>query len=69
MKEIIIDVSEQVEVKIETRGFSGKACAEESKFLKDPLEKELSQQLAPAYYQTQTGKKKESVKKHPPLCG
>jgi len=69
VKEIVIDVSEQGEVKIETRGFTGKACVEESKFLKDLLGKELSQQLIPAYYQTQTGKKKESVKKHLPLCG
>jgi len=69
VKEIIIDVSEQGEVKIETRGFSGKTCVEESRFLKDLLGKELSQQLTPAYYQTHTGKNKESVKKHLPLCG
>jgi hypothetical protein len=67
VKEIIIDVSEQGEVKIETRGFSGKSCVQESQFLKDLLGKELSQQLTPAYYQA--GRNKETVKKHLPLCG
>lgn len=50
MKEIVIDISDQGEVKIETRGFKGKACIEETKFLKDILGKEIFQQLTPAYY-------------------
>jgi len=66
VKEIIIDVTEEGEVKIETRGFSGKACIKESQFLKDLLGKEISQQLTPAYY---TINGKEKVKKHLPLCG
>jgi hypothetical protein len=65
MKEIIIDVSDDGEVRIETRGFKGKSCLEESEFLKDLLGKETSRQLTPAYYQEE----KETVKKYLPLCG
>ena len=66
MKEIVIDVTDDGEVKIETRGFTGKSCIKESQFLKDLLGKEISQQLIPAYY---TINQKEKVKKHLPLCG
>ena len=66
MKEIIIDVSDDGEVKIETRGFAGKSCVQESQFLKDLLGKEISQQLTAAYYTTN---QKQNVKKHLPLCG
>ena len=65
MKEIIIEVSDDGEVRIETRGFKGKSCLAESKFLKDVLGKETSRQLTPAYYQEE----KETVKKYLPLCG
>jgi hypothetical protein len=65
MKEIIIEVSDDGEVRIETRGFKGKSCLAESKFLKDVLGKETSLQLTPAYYQEE----KETVKKYLPLCG
>jgi hypothetical protein len=65
MKEIIIDVSDDGEVRIETRGFKGKSCVAESEFLKDLLGKETSRQLTPAYYQEE----KETVKKYLPLCG
>jgi len=66
VKEIIIYVSDEGEVRIETRGFTGKACIQESQFLKDLLGKEISQSLTPAYYTTN---QKEKVKKHLPLCG
>jgi hypothetical protein len=66
LKEIIIDILDDGEVKIETRGFTGKACIKESRFLKELLGKEISQQLTPAYYSTH---QKEKVKKHLPLCG
>jgi len=66
VKEIIIEVSNDGEIKIETRGFSGKSCIQESQFLKDLLGKEISQQLTPSYYTTN---QKEKVKKHLPLCG
>ena len=65
MKEIIIDVSDDGEVRIETRGFKGKSCLAESEFLKEILGKETSRQLTPAYYQEE----KETVKKYLPLCG
>ena len=67
MKQIVIDISDDGEVKIETRGFQGKKCVEESQFLKDLLGKETARQLTPAYYQRQG--QKEVVKKHLPLCG
>lgn len=66
MKEIIIDVTDGGEVKIETRGFTGKSCIQESQFLKDLLGKEIAHQLTPAYY---SNSQKENVKKHLPLCG
>jgi hypothetical protein len=65
MKQIILDISNDGEVKIETTGFHGKACIAETKFLKDLLGQELSSQLTPAYFSTV----KEIVKKHLPLCG
>jgi hypothetical protein len=67
MKQIIIDISEDGGVKIETRGFAGKGCVAESQFLKDLLGKETAQQLTPAYYQRKG--QKEVVKRHLPLCG
>ena len=65
MKEIIVEVSNDGEVRIETRGFKGKSCLVESEFLKDLLGKETSRQLTPAYYQEE----KQTVKKYLPLCG
>ena len=65
MKEIIVDISNQGEVKIETRGFKGKSCIVESQFLKDILGKETSQSLTPAYWEEE----KVAVRKYLPLCG
>lgn len=65
MKEIIVDVSNEGEVKIETRGFKGKGCMAESQFLKDILGKETAQALTPAYWENET----VAVKKYLPLCG
>ena len=65
MKEIILDISNEGEVKIETRGFKGKSCLEESQFLKDLLGKETQRELTPAYWEEQ----KTTVKKYIPLCG
>jgi hypothetical protein len=67
MKEIVIDILDSGEVKIETKGFHGKGCVEESQFLKDLLGKETARQLTPAYYQSEG--QKQMVKKHLPLCG
>jgi hypothetical protein len=65
MKEIILDISDDGEVRIETRGFKGKACLLESKFLKNLLGKQTFQQLIPAYYVNQ----KQETKKYLNLCG
>jgi hypothetical protein len=65
VKEIIIDVTQEGEVRIETRGFAGKSCMAESQFIKDVLGKETARQLTPAYYQ----KEPVRIKKHLPLCG
>jgi hypothetical protein len=65
MKEIIVDVADTGEIRIETRGFKGKSCLKESDFLKVLLGKETSRQLTPAYYQEE----KQTVKKYLPLCG
>jgi len=65
MKEIIIDVSNDGEIKIETRGFQGKSCIAESNFLKKVLGNEIFQSLTPAYYQENNMR----IKKHLPLCG
>jgi hypothetical protein len=66
-KEIIIDILDSGEIKIETRGFHGKSCMVESQFLKDLLGRETARQLTPAYYQRQG--QQVVVKKHLPLCG
>ncbi len=65
MKEIIVDVSNEGEVKIETRGFKGKSCVAESQFLKDLLGKETEKNLTPTYWEGE----KTVIKKYLPLCG
>ncbi|HOV88419.1 MAG TPA: DUF2997 domain-containing protein [Syntrophobacteraceae bacterium] len=67
MKQIIVDITNEGEMKLETRGFVGRGCLEEAQFLKDVLGEETARQLTPAYYQRQG--QKEAVKKHLPLCG
>jgi len=64
-KKIIVEIAPDGEVRIETKGFSGPSCLEESKFLKDLLGQETARSLTPAYYQ----QGKQIVKKHLPLCG
>jgi hypothetical protein len=63
MKEIIIDISNEGEIKIETRGFKGKSCLSESQFIKDVLGSETTRQLTPAYWN------KTEIKRYLPLCG
>ena len=65
MKEIIIDIDDTGEISLETRGFTGKSCVEETQFLKDLLGQELLQQLTPAYYETT----KTTAKRYLNLCG
>ena len=65
MKEIVINVSNDGEIQIETKGFAGKSCIEESQFIKDVLGNETARQLTPTYWQ----KSQIKVKKYLPLCG
>ncbi len=68
MKEIIIDVDESGEVKIETKGFKGKSCIKESAFIENVLGKETFKQLTPAYFEFD-GAAASATKKFLPLCG
>ncbi len=65
MKEIIIDIGEDGDIQIETKGFVGKSCVSESQFIKDLLGEETVRQLTPVYFQEDKAK----VKKYLPLCG
>ena len=65
MKEIVVDISDDGEVHIETRGFQGKSCIEESEFLKKLLGRETYKKLTPAFYQNQHQNKKKYLQ----LCG
>jgi hypothetical protein len=65
MKEIILDISNEGEIKIETRGFKGKSCVTESQFLKDLLGTETERSLTPTYWE----KEEVAIKKYLPLCG
>jgi hypothetical protein len=65
MKQIIIDILDDGEIKLETRGYTGKTCLEETEAIKNILGNEITRQLTPAYYI----QGKETVKKHLPLCG
>ena len=65
MKEIIMEVTDDGDISIETKGFAGNSCIAESQFLKDVLGKETHTQLTPAYWQ----KDSTIIKKYLPLCG
>ena len=65
MKEIIVDISNEGEIKIETKGFKGKSCIAESQFLKDLLGKETEKNLTPTYWEEE----ETVIKKYLPLCG
>ena len=65
MKQIIVEITEEGEVRLETKGFTGKTCVEEAQFLKDLIGEEIHRQLVPAYFH----QGKTVIKKHLPLCG
>jgi hypothetical protein len=67
VKRIIIVITNEGEFKIETKGFTAKACLEESRFLKDLPGRETARQLTPVYYTK--ANQKEVIRKHLPLCG
>ncbi len=62
-KKIIVEIDNNGEVRLETRGYTGPVCLEESQFLKDLLGEETSQQLVPVFYQ------KNKTKNYLPICG
>lgn len=66
-KQIVIEIDENGEIKIETLGFTGKGCLEESQWVKDLLGEETSRELKPCYFVTE--KSKTKVTKHLPICG
>ena len=66
-KQIIVDVMDDGEVKITTKGYKGPMCIEETQFLKDLLGHEVQRQLSVAYYQKENCKK--TNRKIIPLCG
>lgn len=64
-QQIIVDVMDDAEIKIESKGYTGPVCLAESQFLKDILGEEISRQLTPAFYQTEDNKTRKII----PLCG
>jgi hypothetical protein len=62
---MIIDIADDGEITITTKGYTGKACIEDSKFLKDLLGHEISAQLVAAYYATTEADEKQLI----PICG
>ena len=65
MKQIIVDIANDGEIKISTKGFTGSACIEESQFLKNLLGHEISVQLVPVYYMQDEEDQKQFI----PICG
>jgi hypothetical protein len=65
MKQIIVDIANDGEIKISAKGFTGPSCLEETQFLKDLLGQETSVQLVSAYYSTT----EENTKQYLPICG
>jgi len=66
-KRIVVEIDEDGVISIETLGFKGKGCLEDSEWVKDIIGKETSQQLTPAYFMKSDDKEKRI--KHLPLCG
>ena len=67
-KMIIMDVmNETSEVKIETKGFTGMKCVEESQFLKDAVGQQMEQTLLPIAFTDEKDKVTNRVYK--PICG
>ena len=65
-KQIKVSINKKTgEIKIETIGYMGKGCIEESQILKDLLGETEVSKLTPAYFKTE----KVEVKKHLPICG
>ena len=65
MKEMIITILPDGEIKVETKGFKGNACVQETKALKAMLGQETSRELKATYYE----RNGVAVNRHLPLCG
>ena len=65
MKQIIVDINQDGEIKIVTKGFTGLVCLEETKFLKDLLGREIARELAGVAFVHED----EEAKQHIPVCG
>lgn len=65
MKEILIEITENGDLKLETRGFPGKTCIEGSQFIKDLLGNEIYRQLTPSAYKQNN----KEIKMYLALCG
>ena len=65
LKEMIVTIMPDGEIKIETKGFTGKSCIKETEALKALLGEETSRELTPTYYE------REGIKtsRHLPICG
>jgi hypothetical protein len=66
-KEIIIDImNETAEIKVETKGYTGMKCLEESELFKKALGDQIDQVLLPIAYE----KENKVVKRiYKPICG
>lgn len=65
---IIMDVmNETSEIKIETKGYTGMKCLEESEFLKAAVGQLMEQTLLPIAFSNDSQKEKNRVYK--PICG
>ena len=65
MKQIIVDIAADGEIKIATKGYVGKSCVEETKFLRDLLGREIERELV----SVTSVEGEEEVKQFIPLCG
>ena len=65
MKEMIITIMADGEIKVETSGFTGNSCVEETEAVKAMLGNETARELKATYYE------KNGIvgKRHLPLCG
>lgn len=64
-KEIIVEILDNGEIKIETVGFKGKSCITETAALKALLGTEITQELKATAYERDGVKSKRYL----PLCG
>jgi len=65
LKEMIVTIMHDGEIKIETKGFTGQACIKETEAIKTLLGKETSRELTPTYYERNGVK----TSRHLPICG